>query len=175
MVPRLSSIHSLTLAWGGIIRDKFFLASFGSSYTYLCYSTAERRQINKTTESSTHNKSTENTHTKRKYTSRINMETVTNIASAASNTVSRAIWGEQPETDAIKITQGNETGGEEPVSGKTGDVQAGEPYDLGNSGGELSFFLPSFLWLWVSLLGCSNVASRDFLRWILDYDYRSSI
>jgi hypothetical protein len=49
------------------------------------------------------------------------METVNNIASAAS----RAIWGEN-------TTATNETAGTEPVSGQTGDVKAGEPYDKGN-------------------------------------------
>lgn len=50
------------------------------------------------------------------------METVNNIASAAS----RAIWGPgEGQT-------GNETAGTEPVSGKTGNVEAGEPYDKGN-------------------------------------------
>ncbi|CZR65023.1 uncharacterized protein PAC_14923 [Phialocephala subalpina] len=49
------------------------------------------------------------------------METVNNIASAAS----RVIWGEN-------TTATNETAGSEPVSGQTGDVKAGEPYDKGN-------------------------------------------
>jgi len=51
------------------------------------------------------------------------METVNNIASAAS----RAIWG-----DSTQQTTENETAGTEPVSGKTGNVEAGEPYDKGN-------------------------------------------
>jgi len=48
------------------------------------------------------------------------METVNNLASAAS----RAIWGENN-------TQSPEVG-REPVSGETGDVKSGEPYDAGN-------------------------------------------
>ncbi len=55
------------------------------------------------------------------------METVNNIASAAS----KAIWG-----DSTKDTADNETQGTEPISGQTGDVSAGEPYDKGNEGGE---------------------------------------
>lgn len=50
------------------------------------------------------------------------METVNNLTSAAS----RAIWGDPKK--------GVETPGEEPVSGETGDVKAGEPYDKGNAG-----------------------------------------
>ena len=49
----------------------------------------------------------------------ITMETVSNLTSAAS----RAIWGD-PKTIE----------GEEPRSGETGDVSAGEPYDKGNLG-----------------------------------------
>lgn len=49
------------------------------------------------------------------------MDTINNLANAAS----KAIWGE---------TQSHE----EPVSGKMGDVKAGEPYDAGNIGGKLS-------------------------------------
>jgi len=48
------------------------------------------------------------------------METVNNLTSAASC----AIWGENN-------TQSSE-GGREPVSGETGDVKSGEPYDAGN-------------------------------------------
>jgi len=54
------------------------------------------------------------------------METVNNLASAAS----RAIWGETT-TNGQKD---NETKGQEPLSGETGDVEAGEPYDKGNAG-----------------------------------------
>lgn len=46
------------------------------------------------------------------------METLNKVASAASE----AIWGK---------TQSHE----EPVSGKMGNVDAGEPYDAGNIGG----------------------------------------
>lgn len=66
----------------------------------------------------------------------IKMETVSNLASAATTTVSRAIWGDQDQTDTTadvtKRTLNNETGGQEPVSGKAGNVKAGEPYDMGN-------------------------------------------
>lgn len=47
------------------------------------------------------------------------METINTIANAAS----KAIWGESQSH-------------EEPVSGKMGDVAAGEPYDAGNIGGK---------------------------------------
>jgi hypothetical protein len=47
------------------------------------------------------------------------METINNLANAAS----KAIWGEGKH--------------EEPVSGKMGNVAAGEPYDAGNIGGKL--------------------------------------
>lgn len=45
------------------------------------------------------------------------MDTINKIATAASE----AIWGENKH--------------EEPVSGKLGNVAAGEPYDAGNIGG----------------------------------------
>ncbi|TAQ86078.1 hypothetical protein B7494_g5595 [Chlorociboria aeruginascens] len=48
------------------------------------------------------------------------METVNNLSTAAS----RAIWGEN--------TNQNGTAGQEPISGETGDVEKGEPYDAGN-------------------------------------------
>ena len=51
------------------------------------------------------------------------METVNNLTSAAS----RAIWG-----DPNKNT--DTTQNEEPISGETGDVSTGEPYDKGNVG-----------------------------------------
>jgi hypothetical protein len=50
------------------------------------------------------------------------METVSNLTSAAS----KAIWGDPDKTD--------NTQGEEPRSGETGDVGSGEPYDKGNEG-----------------------------------------
>lgn len=46
------------------------------------------------------------------------METISNIATAAS----KAIWGEDKASHV------------EPVSGKLGNVAAGEPYDAGNMG-----------------------------------------
>jgi hypothetical protein len=69
------------------------------------------------------------------------METVNNLASAAS----RVIWGEGKTTEEPEIqkedVKGDETKGEEPVSGQTGNVEAGEPYDKGNAGasGEFTF------------------------------------
>jgi len=47
------------------------------------------------------------------------METINNLASAAV----KAVWGEDESH-------------QEPVSGKTGDVSKGEPYDAGNMGGK---------------------------------------
>ena len=49
------------------------------------------------------------------------MQSINNMASAAS----KAIWGTNGTT-------------EEPVSGKSGDVSKGEPYDAGNMGGMFS-------------------------------------
>ena len=57
------------------------------------------------------------------------MDTVNNLASAAS----RAIWGEGNGANGAQ-TKENETKGQEPVSGETGNVEAGEPYDKGNAG-----------------------------------------
>jgi len=54
------------------------------------------------------------------------METVNNLASAAS----RAIWGEN-NTQSAEV-------GREPISGETGDVKSGEPYDAGNLGDSTS-------------------------------------
>ncbi|RDW88674.1 hypothetical protein BP6252_00706 [Coleophoma cylindrospora] len=54
------------------------------------------------------------------------METVSNIASAAS----KAIWGEPASSkDHVAPTTEHH---EEPVSGELGNVSAGEPYDAGN-------------------------------------------
>jgi len=59
------------------------------------------------------------------------METVNNLTSAAS----RAIWGDASKTSNTETTQTqNEIQGREPLSGETGDVAAGEPYDKGNAG-----------------------------------------
>jgi hypothetical protein len=56
---------------------------------------------------------------------------VTNIATGAVTTASRAIWGDgTTEKDATS----SEAVGTEPISGETGDVKAGEPYDKGNLG-----------------------------------------
>lgn len=52
------------------------------------------------------------------------MDAINNLANAAS----KAIWGEGQTH-------------EEPVSGKMGDVSAGEPYDAGNIGGTLSLLV----------------------------------
>jgi len=57
------------------------------------------------------------------------METISNIASTATSTVSNLIYGNQ---DAA--TKTNETAGKEPVSGQTGKGTIDEPYDQGNSG-----------------------------------------
>jgi hypothetical protein len=48
------------------------------------------------------------------------METLQQLAKTASKT----LWGD----DAAKS-------GEEPISGRMGNVEAGEPYDAGNIGG----------------------------------------
>ncbi|PSN66175.1 hypothetical protein BS50DRAFT_635326 [Corynespora cassiicola Philippines] len=50
------------------------------------------------------------------------METISNITSAAS----KAIWGEQKAT-------GNETAGQEPISGQQGKGTVNDPFDKGNS------------------------------------------
>lgn len=52
------------------------------------------------------------------------MDTIQNLTNAAT----KAIWGEQSH--------------EEPVSGKMGNVDAGEPYDAGNIGGTWASFPP---------------------------------
>ena len=57
------------------------------------------------------------------------METISNIASTATTTVSNLIYGNQ---DAA--TKTNETAGKEPVSGLTGKGTVNDPYDQGNSG-----------------------------------------
>lgn len=62
------------------------------------------------------------------------METLSNIASTATSTVSNLIYGNQ---DTATTT--NETAGKEPVSGQTGKGTVEEPYDQGNSG-EYSFW-----------------------------------
>lgn len=54
------------------------------------------------------------------------METISNLASTATSTVSNLIYGDTSKT--------NETGGKEPVSGQTGKGTIDEPYDQGNSG-----------------------------------------
>jgi len=56
------------------------------------------------------------------------METISNIASTATTTVSNLIYGNQ---DAAAKT--NETAGKEPVSGLTGKGTVNDPYDQGNS------------------------------------------
>ena len=52
------------------------------------------------------------------------METITNAVNTVTTTASKAIWGDQTTT--------NTTEGKEPISGETGNVKAGEPYDKGN-------------------------------------------
>jgi hypothetical protein len=65
------------------------------------------------------------------------METISNIASTATSTVSNLIYG-QPAKDnhatAGNETVGNETGGKEPISGEQGKGTAKEPFDQGNAG-----------------------------------------
>ncbi|KAJ4370157.1 hypothetical protein N0V86_008893 [Didymella sp. IMI 355093] len=56
------------------------------------------------------------------------METISNIASTATSTVSNLIYGNQDTA-----TKTNETAGKEPVSGQTGKGTVDEPYDQGNS------------------------------------------
>lgn len=58
------------------------------------------------------------------------METISNIASTATTTVSNLIYGDQ--------TKNNETAGQEPISGEEGKGTATEPFDKGNAG-ESSF------------------------------------
>lgn len=48
------------------------------------------------------------------------LETVNNLASSAA----KAVWGESNDAETHK----------EPISGATGDVSKGEPYDAGNLG-----------------------------------------
>jgi len=55
------------------------------------------------------------------------METVSNTVSSIANVASKAIWG-----DSTTETTKDETTDAEPLSGETGDVKAGEPYDKGN-------------------------------------------
>jgi hypothetical protein len=52
------------------------------------------------------------------------METINNAASAAS----RAIWGDSNTNNAQSSKSGSE-----PVSGQTGNISNGEPYDAGNT------------------------------------------
>lgn len=58
------------------------------------------------------------------------MDTVVNTAAAVGNTAKNLIWGEEKKE-------------EEPISGKMGDTEAGEPYDAGNIG-EFCFFFAAF-------------------------------
>lgn len=55
------------------------------------------------------------------------METISNVVSTVSGTVTKAIYGEQP-------ANASETAGNEPVSGEQGKGTATDPYDRGNSG-----------------------------------------
>lgn len=64
------------------------------------------------------------------------METITNIASTATSTVSNLIYGDQSKNNE---TANNETGGKEPISGEEGKGTATEPFDKGNAG-QPSFF-----------------------------------
>lgn len=79
------------------------------------------------------------------------MEAINSMASAAA----KAVWGESntkenenpaTSTTTSTTTMNNETHGQEPVSGKQGDVSKGEPYDAGNMGAQFpSLFFLSFL------------------------------
>jgi len=55
------------------------------------------------------------------------METVSNTVSSIANVASKAIWG-----DSTIETTHDTTASAEPLSGETGEVKAGEPYDKGN-------------------------------------------
>jgi len=55
------------------------------------------------------------------------METISNIASTATSTVSNLIYGNQDTA-----TKTNETAGKEPVSGELGKGTVTEPFDQGN-------------------------------------------
>lgn len=62
------------------------------------------------------------------------------MASAAA----KAVWGDNTNTkdnetetktmDPTTTNMNNETRGQEPISGKQGDVSKGEPFDAGNMG-----------------------------------------
>lgn len=93
----------------------FFAYAYIYLPTYLQISTFDKEEQNYT----------------RNHTPNANMETVNNIAAAAS----KVIWGEPQETtDAANATIVPETKGTEPISGELGDTKKGEPYDLGNAG-----------------------------------------
>lgn len=66
------------------------------------------------------------------------METVSNLTSNLTSAASRAIWGTPTDNnDAGKDDASKENTEDpktEPLSGETGDVKAGEPYDKGNLG-----------------------------------------
>jgi hypothetical protein len=77
------------------------------------------------------------------------METVNNVVNAAS----KAIWGEQnPQT-----TTGNETAGQEPVSGMQGKGNADSPFDQGNAGK----WKPVWAILQICTLAGSGTAMRN--------------
>ena len=69
------------------------------------------------------------------------METISNIASTATTTVSNLIYGDQTknneaaskETVPGDQTMNNETASKEPVSGEQGKGTATEPFDQGNA------------------------------------------
>jgi len=56
------------------------------------------------------------------------METISNAANSAASAASRTIWGDA-NTNATQTSES----GVEPLSGQTGDVAKGEPYDAGNA------------------------------------------
>ena len=67
------------------------------------------------------------------------METINKVASAAATTatnvaVEASNLAAQASKAAVNAVYGTNQSHEEPVSGKTGDVTKGEPYDAGNMG-----------------------------------------
>lgn len=67
------------------------------------------------------------------------METLTKVANAAAETatnvaVEASNLAAQASKAAVNAVYGTTESHEEPISGKTGDVSKGEPYDAGNMG-----------------------------------------
>ena len=66
------------------------------------------------------------------------METLSNLASAATNTASKLIYGDQTKPEDQATTATNETAGKEPLSGEQGKGTVAEPFDQGNAGTKTS-------------------------------------